>query len=77
MLRTTLAVALASLIGLEAQAQSQLRYDVELIGGQRVPPNASGGIGQATVTVDTVTRAISLSGQYSNLGAARSIHRPR
>jgi hypothetical protein len=67
------ALCTALLVG-AIDAQS-LVYNVELIGAQEVPANTSPGIGTATVTLDTATGAVSVSGRYLGLmGNASACH---
>ncbi len=75
MSRLFLGLAVASAFTLSAPAQSTFTYDVELIGGQEEPPNSSGGIGQAQVTIDPAQGRIAVTGRYSNLqGTASAAH---
>ncbi len=60
----------AALAASAAQARPVHIFNFSLDGLQEVPPNASPGIGNATVTLDDVTGAVSVSGSYSGLLAA-------
>lgn len=60
-----LVAALAALSGV-AKAD-QLAFTATLTGAQEVPPTGSPGIGSALVTVDTVTRMMTVSVSFSGL----------
>lgn len=68
------AAFLALLISTTTSAQVET-YVVELTGDQEVPVVGSAGIGSATVTLDTGTGSVTVSGTYSNLnGNAIAAH---
>ena len=67
-------VALVFCVAGTAQAQTVV-YDVPLSGPQSVPPNTAPGMGTASMTLDTVTRDLSITGTYTNLvGVATEAH---
>lgn len=68
-MRTSLPAILAALLSGSLAAQS-LTYVVELTGTQEVPPVTTSATGSATVTLDRMTGAVSVSGSYQNLAAA-------
>jgi hypothetical protein len=67
-----LASAATLALALTASAQT-LTSSVALDGAQEVPPVPTAGTGTATVTVDAVTRAVTVSGSYSGLGSNQTI----
>jgi len=70
-MRPALPIAVLASLAAPAAAQTFV-YDVELIGGQSVPTNGSGGIGQASIKIDVSSGAFSVSGNYLNLTASAS-----
>jgi len=72
------ALALLSLSS-PASALGTHIYSVTLNGANEVPASGSAGTGTATVTLDDVTGAVSVSGSYTGLGSnatAAHIHGP-
>jgi hypothetical protein len=66
--------ALAASVALTLTASAQtFSSTVGLDGAQEVPPVATTGTGSATVTVDAVTRAVTVSGTYSGLVSNQTI----
>jgi hypothetical protein len=67
------ASALALIAG-AAHAET-LRYTATLNGASEVPPNTTGGSGQATATLDTATKAFNYTLNFSGLtGPATAAH---
>lgn len=59
-------VALALCFAGAAHAQTVV-FDVPLNGPQVVPPNTAPGMGMASLSLDTITRDLVISGTYNNL----------
>lgn len=67
-----LGTAASLALALSASAQT-LSSTVGLDGAQEVPPVATAGTGSATVTVDAVSRAVTVSGTYTGLGSNQTL----
>jgi hypothetical protein len=72
LLRAPCCVLASVALALSASAQT-LSSTVGLDGAQEAPPVATTGTGTATVTVDAVTRAVTVSGTYSGLVSNQTI----
>lgn len=73
----TLLFAALALVG-PARADTRI-FAFPLSAGQEVPPSGTGGSGQATVFLDDVTGAVSVTGTYTGLSSvaiAAHIHGP-
>lgn len=77
MKRALVSVMVAGLVGMSAGPVSAatLIFTANLSGAQETPPVVTAGTGSATMTVDDVTGAWSLSGSFSNLtGTSTNAH---
>ena len=73
MLRT-LASTLAALFLLALAAEAQVvTFTIPLEGSQEVPPVVSGGSGTATITLDSATGSVTVSGSYTGLSGNQSV----
>ena len=69
-----LAASALALFAGAAHAET-LRFHATLNGASEVPPNTTGGIGQATATLDTATKAFNYTLTFSGLtGPATAAH---
>lgn len=66
MIRTMALVASLPLLSSTALADVKV-YNIYIDGLQEVPPVATPGLGQATITLDTVTGNVNVSGTFSDL----------
>lgn len=75
-MRTSAIIAAAILAASAGAANAAIVvYNFGLDGLQEVPPNASPGFGSATVTLDTVTGSVSVTGSYTGLlGSVTAAH---
>lgn len=72
MTKTLTSVALAAIAGIAASPMASAdiqTFTVQIMGSQEVPPNPSPGTGSATITIDTVTRLVQVSGSFSGMTA--------
>ena len=73
-MRLLFAAAALALVAGAAHADT-LRFSAALNGASEVPPNTTGGTGQATATLDTVSKVFKYSVTYKGLtGPATAAH---
>jgi len=70
-----LAAALASVLAVAPASAEMVAFKADLKGASEVPPNDSAGIGNAEVNVDTATKEVKWTIQFSGLsGDATAAH---
>ena len=74
MTRTLLAVAAACLLSFSAAAET-VQFTADMSGAAEVPPKTTDGKGTATATLDTDTKVLTYSADYTGLtGPATAAH---
>lgn len=68
-----LALALGPALLSQAAAAQVVTYVIPLDPGQETPPLATGATGTATITLDTATGMVSVSGSYTGLSSVQTV----